>query len=222
MIKMALLIARKDLKLMLARGSFIQAPLLGLLVIFVFSLSKGLGEVTSARDAAAIFWISSIFCQILIFNQLYGLEEENEVRTSLILARGPAQGIWLGKTLAALILLLLAQAIFLPATVIFLGRDLDLARLSHLAVPITVDFGICALGSLLGAVGHGRGGRDAILAILMFPLLIPLLLAGITLGADVLESGQDIGATLGMALAFDAIFSAAGLALFGFLYQGDD
>ena len=76
----------------LARGSgLIQALLLGLLLLFVFSLSQGIGERMSPQAAAAVFWLSSAFCQVLIFNQLYALEEANNARLGLLLCPAPIQ-----------------------------------------------------------------------------------------------------------------------------------
>ena len=75
MLRLMFAMARKDLALTLARGSgLVQALLLGLLLLFVFSLSQGIGERMAPQGAAAVFWISSAFCQVLIFNQLYALE----------------------------------------------------------------------------------------------------------------------------------------------------
>ena len=75
MLKAACLIARKDLRLVLSRGAgLVQALLLGLLLIFVFSLSRETGETMGGQGAATIFWLSSAFCQVLSFNMLYGLE----------------------------------------------------------------------------------------------------------------------------------------------------
>ena len=54
MLRLTLAVARKDLALTLARGSgLIQALLLGLLLLFVFSLSQGIGERMSPQAAAA-------------------------------------------------------------------------------------------------------------------------------------------------------------------------
>ena len=55
MLRLTLVVARKDLALTLARGSgLIQALLLGLLLLFVFSLSQGIGERMSPQAAAAL------------------------------------------------------------------------------------------------------------------------------------------------------------------------
>ena len=225
MLRLTLAVARKDLALTLARGSgLIQALLLGLLLLFVFSLSQGIGERMSPQAAAAVFWLSSAFCQVLIFNQLYALEEVNNARLGLLLCPAPIQGVWLGKALAGLLLLLLAQIIFLPASVIFLGQDIGGPLLPGLAALLLADLGMCALGSLLGALAQGQAARESLLSIVLFPLLTPLLLSGIGVGAQTLgaASADGPGGWLGVACAFDAVFLGAGLLLFSFIYTGDE
>ena len=225
MLRLTLAVARKDLALTLARGSgLIQALLLGLLLLFVFSLSQGIGERMSPQAAAAVFWLSSAFCQVLIFNQLYALEEVNNARLGLLLCPAPIQGVWLGKALAGLLLLLLAQIIFLPASVIFLGQDIGGPLLPGLAALLLADLGMCALGSLLGALAQGQAARESLLSIVLFPLFTPLLLSGIGVGAQTLgaASPDGPGGWLGVACAFDALFLEGGLLLFSFIYTGDE
>lgn len=225
MLRLTLAITRKDLALTLARGSgLVQALLLGLLLLFVFSLSQGIGERMAPQGAAAVFWLSSAFCQVLIFNQLYALEEVNNARLGLLLAPAPVQAVWLGKCCAGFVLLLVAQIIFLPAAVVFLGQSLDGPLGAGLAVLFLTDVGMCALGSLLGALAQGQAARESLLSIVLFPLLTPLLLAGIGVGAQALgaANADGPGAWLGVAAAFDAVFLGAGLLLFGFIYSGDE
>ena len=221
MLRLSLLIAAKDLRLLLFRsGAISQALLLGLLLIFVFSLSAPPGESASPEAAAAIFWLCSIFCQILIFTQLYALEEPNGVRDGLLMLPAPSQGIWLGKAAAGAILLLISQLVFLPAAFAFLNLSLAGPFWPGLAAIGCADLGICALGSLLGALSLGAGGRESLLSIVLFPLLIPLILAGIGLGAAPLGGSMaDASQWLLIAASFDLVYLGAGLLLFGFIFQ---
>lgn len=225
MLRLMWALVRKDLALTLARGSgLVQALLLGLLLLFVFSLSQGVGERMSPQGAAAVFWISSAFCQVLIFNQLYALEEVNSSRLGLLLCPAPVQAVWLGKGCAGLCLLALAQCVFLPAAVVFLGQELSGPLPEALLALALTDIGMCALGSLLGALAQGQAARESLLSIVLFPLLTPLLLAGISVGAQALGAAapDGPGAWLGVAAAFDAVFLGAGLALFAYIYAGDE
>ena len=225
MLNAMLAIARKDLTLTLARGGGLaQALLLGLLLLFMFSLSQEVGERASPQGAAAVFWLASAFCQVLVFNTLYGLEEAHGSRQGLALLPCPVQAVWLGKALAGLALLLLAQTIFAPATVIFLGQDMSGEWSWALAVLLLADIGMALLGSLLGALAQGQAAKESVLSIVLFPLLAPLLLAGIRVGAGFFAGRAAEGAAqwISVAAAFVAFFMAAGLGLFAHIYPGEE
>lgn len=224
MIKAALLIARKDLTLMLARGpGLAQALMLGALLVFLFSLSAPPGALLPPQGAATVFWLGSVFCQVLIFNSLFALEEENNAREGLLLAPTPPQAIWLGKAFAGFLLIVAAQVIFIPAVFVFLGQDARHAG-TGLAAIMAADIGLAASGSLLGALSRGQAARESLLSLIIFPLLIPALLAAIRLGAAALGAPdtEDQGRWFGILLSFDALFLATGLILFPFVYEADD
>ena len=221
----ALAVTRKDLRLVLVRGAGLsQALLLGLLLVFVFSLAQRTGESMSGQGAATVFWLASAFCQTLAFNMLYGLEESNGARAGLLLMPAPVQAVWIGKAVAGLVIILIAQAVFLPAAVVFLGQSVGGAWPEALAAVLLVDVGMAALGSLLGALSQGQAARESLLSVVLFPLIVPLLLAGIRAGAGGLGEAAPAEAAswIGLAAAFDAVFLAAGLILFPFVFSGDE
>ena len=225
MLRAALAVARKDVTLTLVRGGGLtQALLLGLLLLFLFSLSQEAGERTSPQGAAAVFWLASVFCQVLVFNTLYGLEEVNGARQGLALLPCPVQAVWIGKASAGLALMLPAQAVFASATLVFLGQDLSGEWQWALAVLLPADIGMALLGSLLGALARGQAAKESLLSIVLFPLLVPLLLAGIRVGSGFFAGGavEDAAQWIGIATAFDALFTAAGLVLFGYIYPGEE
>ncbi len=224
MIASSLAIARKDLRLAFAGGQGpVQAVLLGLLLVFIFSLSAAPGEHFSAQQVMAIFWLCSSFAVVLTFSLLFRFEEENDTATALLLSPLPVQGLWLGKTMAGLALLLLCQVFFFPAALVFLGLDPG-GNPGGLAVMVlAVDAGLCILGGLIGAMGHGQGAKDALLTIIVFPLQIPLLLGGIRVGVGLMQGGSLAaqGEWLGLVLAFDAVFAGAALFLFPHVFRGE-
>lgn len=214
-------ITRKDLQLVLQGGSGLAQPvLLGLLLVFLFSLSVPVGTIPSPQAAAAVFWLASAFGLVLIFNSLYGLEETDDAHLALVIAPIPLQSVWLGKSAAGFLLLLMTQAVFIPAVLVFLGQDLQGPLLPSFGFLLLVDWGVAAVGGLLGALGQGSSARDSLLTIILFPLLVPLLLGGIRVGAAAFSGpGEEVGPWFQIAGAFDAIFSGAALVLFPFLYR---
>lgn len=211
MLKAACLIARKDLRLVLSRGAgLVQALLLGLLLIFVFSLSRETGETMSGQGAATIFWLSSAFCQVLSFNMLYGLEEANGSRAGLLAPAhaGPVRAARQGG----------GGPVHHPdGTVPLSSGDHRIPRavarggwpLALLALVLT-DIGMASLGSLLGALSQGQAARESLLSIVLFPLIIPILLAGIRVCAGGFSEAlpEGVESWLGIAVAFDAVFLA--------------
>ncbi len=223
--RLALAMALKDVRLTLFRSAgLVQALLLGLLLVFMFSLSQQAGERVSAQTAATIFWLASAFCQVLVFNAVYAYEETAGQRLGLLLAPAPPAAVWLGKALAGFVLIFLSQLVFLPAAAVFLAQEPSGLLAEGLAMLVLADAGLAALGSLLGALAQGQAARESLLSLLVFPLLVPLLLSAISVFAavfgDVPPGG--VGSWLGFAGAFDAIFLGAGLLLFRFIYTGEE
>ncbi|MDP3425885.1 MAG: heme exporter protein CcmB [Humidesulfovibrio sp.] len=225
MLRRAGFMAAKDLRLSVGGGQgLVQAMLLGLLLIFLFSLSRPTGELVSGQAAGAIFWLASAFGLVLVFNDLFSLEEHQGCRLGLLSSPVPEHSVWLGKGLAGFGLLLLSQAVFLPAAAVFLGQDVKGSWGVLLLALIGVDWGLAALGALLGALAQGQGARESLFSVILFPLLLPVLLGGIRIFAGVFsgEAAQDQGLWVGIIVAFDAVFTAAGAFLFPFLYTGEE
>lgn len=233
MLGSALTICAKDLRTQVAGGVGLAQPiLLGLVLVFVFSLSRPVGEFAPPQSGAAIFWLASAFAGVLIFNGLYAAEEGAGSRTGLLLAPMPAAAVWLGKLLCGAVLLAVTQVVFFPAVVIFVGLsvNLEMAWLALAMLAIT-NVGICVVGALIGALAGVGGARESLLTVLLFPLLVPVLLGGIgVLTALLVPAGSpppvnvDTGPVLSwlaLGAGFDLIFAAAGLVLFGFLYTAE-
>jgi len=225
MLKRAGFMAAKDLRLAAGGGQgLVQAVLLGLLLIFLFSLSRPTTELVSPQAAAAIFWLASAFGLVLVFNDLFSIEEAQGCRLGLLSSPVPEHAVWLGKGLAGFALLLLSQAVFLPAAAVFLGQDIKGEWGVLLLALVGVDWGLAALGALLGALAQGQGARESLFSVILFPLLLPVLLGGIRIFAGCFsgEPAMDQALWSGIIVAFDAVFTAAGAFLFPFLYTGEE
>ncbi len=224
MLKAALLIAGKDLRLVMLRGgAWVQSLLLGLLLVFVFSLALPPGERATPQTAATLFWLASAFCQVLVFTMLYAVEDLTQARSGLRLAPVPVQAVWLGKAMAGLVLLLSAQAVFFPALMVFLAQSPGSGWLIFLLALCLADCGLAGLGALLGALSSGQAARESLLSVIVFPVLVPLLLAGIRAGEAAFAPLVPDGLFRWVALlaAYDAVFLGASLLLYPFVF-GDE
>ena len=166
--------ARKDLLLELRSRDTLPAMLLfvvSTLVVFHFALPTG----TSATAEAGLLWVAILFTALLGLVRAFVAEREQRVLDGLVLSPCDRSAIWLGKTLATLAFLFVAEAVALPAFSLFFA-PLDA---SALAGVVLANIGICAVGSLLSAMAVASRTRELVLPLLFLPLSIPLVVGGV-------------------------------------------
>jgi heme exporter protein B len=189
-------LARKDLRLELRARDTLPAMLLfvlSTLVVFHFVLP---GE-SSELAAKGVLWVAILFTALLGLARAFVAEREQGVLDGLVLATRDRSTIWLGKALALLVFLVLAEAVALPAFAAFFS-GLGAATVAAVAL---ADVGICATGTLLAAMAVASRARELLLPLLFLPLAIPIVVGGV--GASV---AGDPGRYLGFLALYDAIF----------------
>jgi heme exporter protein B len=151
-------LTRKDLRVALRARDTLPAMLLfvlSTLVVFHFASPEGTGD-----DAAyGLLWVAIVFTALLGLGRAWVPEQEHGVLDGLVLSPCDRSAIWLGKTLATLAFLVAAQAVALPAFVLFFA-PLDGTALAGV---LLADVGICAVGSLLAAMAAAGRARYLLL-----------------------------------------------------------
>lgn len=212
-------ITSKDIQLLLMRSNgILQSIMLGLLLIFLLSLSQKVGEVVSAQSAAVLFTIASVFCVILITNALFTIEQQEGIRINLLLSNISLSSFAFGKWLALFILLLITQIILLPATLILLNQTIYNVSLLIVGI-VLLNTGVTSIGVLLGVITQQSSAKDSMLTVLLFPLLLPLLLATIRIIEYAYSThAPPITSWLMVACSFVLLFFTALLILFPLLF----
>ena len=200
-------LTRKDLRVELRARDTLPAMLLfvlSTLVVFHFALPEGTGD----EAAYGLLWVAIVFTALLGLARAWVPEQEHGVLDALVLAPCDRSAIWLGKTLATLAFLLLAQLVALPAFVLFFAPLDGTALLGVLLA----DIGICAVGSLMAAMAAASRSREVLLPLLVLPLAIPLIVGGV--GAAISPEG---GRYLLLLALYDAVFAVLSWASFEYV-----
>lgn len=200
-------LTRKDLRVELRARDTLPAMLLfvlSTLVIFHFALPEGAGDAA----AYGLLWVAIVFTALLGLARAWVPETEHGVLDGLVLAPCDRSTIWLGKTLATLAFLLAAQAVALPAFVLFFA-PLDATALAGV---VLADIGICAVGSLMAAMAAAGRARELLLPLLVLPLAIPLVVGGV--GAAVAEDAERF---LLFLVLYDGVFAVLSWASFEYV-----
>jgi heme exporter protein B len=162
-------------------------------VVFHFSLPAGSSELA----ASGLLWVAILFTALLALGRAFVPEREQGVLDGLVLAPCDRSAIWLAKALATLAFLVAAEVVALPVFVLFF-HHLGGATVAGLAL---ADIGICAVGTLVGAMAVTTRARDLLLPLLFLPLAIPIVIGGV--GASVVEAP---GRYLAFLALYDALF----------------
>jgi heme exporter protein B len=217
MLRQALSVARKDLSIELRTKESLNASAafaISIFVMFSFAFDTGLQDTNNL--AAGLLWLVFAFAGALVFNRGFARELPNECLDALLSSPLSAGSLIIGKALANLVMLLVVEVISLVVFGIFfdvhwLNRAWELAVLFLL-----VTWGISILGAVFGALTVNLRLREVMLPVIIYPVLVPLLIAAIEI-TNTLLSNQPIGETEllwgKIVIVFDTIFTALAVLL---------
>ena len=200
-------LAAKDLRLELRSRDTVPAMLLfvvATLVVFNFALPAG----ASAEAAYGLLWAALVFTAILGLTRAFAAEREERVLEGLVLAPSDRSAIWLGKAIAVVAFLALAEVVALPAFALFF----EPVSWELVAAVALATIGFAAVGTLLAAMAAASRARELLLPLLFLPLVIPIVVGGV--GASIAD---DPGRYLGFLALYDLIFAILSWASFEYV-----
>ena len=200
-----------------SKANFNAVLFLAALMLLMFGFALGPDTATLRTAAAGIVWLTVLFSGTLAFHRSYQVELEGGALEALLLYPGGRSSIFLGKLLANLAFVLLVEVVLIPlATVLY---DVEVGRATWMLAIVVLlgTFGFVTLGTFYASMASRSRAREVLLPLLLFPMLVPVLVAAVEataalLGGDLMaESGRWIR----LLVAFDLIFLGAALAAFG-------
>jgi heme exporter protein B len=210
-----LLLVGKDLKIE-ARGrqTIGLVTVLGLLIVVVLGLGLG-GGMAGGFGATAVLWVAYLFSGVLCFEKTMAVERSESALAALMLTPVGRGTIYLAKLVSNLALIATVALVITPAGVLFFSFDLSAAPFSFAVVMSLGIIGFAAIGTLFAAVVSSTRLQGGLLAMMIFPVTLPLVIASTQLLIDRFVKGLPIGGNgLGVLVAFDAIFLTASWLMF--------
>jgi heme exporter protein B len=199
-----------------SKAGFNAVVFLGLLILLLFGFALGPDAEALRNAAAGSLWLAILFAGVLAFNRSYQLELDGGALEPLLLYPGARWSLFVGKLLANLLFVLLVEAVVVPvAAILFQVRAND-GWLPQVAVLLLGTVGFVALGTFYAAMASRSRAREVLLPLLLFPMLVPVLLAAAEASSALLvgDPMREAGAWIRLLVAFDAIFLAASVAAF--------
>ena len=176
-------------------------------LVFAFAFVR---EGQAVEDAAAgILWIAIAFSGTLALGRTFERERYSETLRALLLAPAPRPALYVGKLLGMLVLLATAEAFLVPMVAFLFQAALFSRPLLMAGLLAGGTIGFAAVGTLFAAMLVRARTRDVLLPILLYPITVPVMIAGVRGTAALLASPPDEPIAtmwLGLLLAFDAVF----------------
>jgi heme exporter protein B len=208
--RVALLVLRKDVAIEAKSREILFTTLffaVSCVLVFAFALVRD-GRVV--EDASAgILWIAIAFAGTLALGRTFERERYGETLRALLLAPAPRAAIYVGKLLGIVLLLVIAELMLVPLVALLFGAPLFARPLLLAALLLTGTVGFAAVGTLFAAMLVRSRTRDVMLPILLYPITVPVIIAGVRGTAALLQPAPDdavAGMWVALLLCFDVVF----------------
>jgi heme exporter protein B len=187
-----------------------------LATLLLFSFAVGPDTKVLARNAGGYLWLALLFASVLSLGESFRVEQENLTLDGLRLAPADARAIFLSKAVGNTVLLTGLGVLLVPVMVALYSVEVAMG-LRPLALTLLLGcMAISAPGTVYSAIASNARARDVLLPLLLFPLIIPALLAAAKATTLVLQGDpmNQLGSWFGLLIGFNLIYWGLGFVLF--------
>ena len=221
-LRQAGLLLWKDLLLELRRrDSLLTMFFFGTLLLFVFNFSFDPTPDQVLVMAPGLLWLAFLFTGTLGLAQMFQAERENHNLDALLLAPLDPGAMFLAKAGFNLILMSVVEIVVIPLFWILFNLSSWNLLPQIFLVTLLGTVGFCVLGTLMAALTLRARARELLLPLVLFPLMIPVVLATIRCMEEVLRTGElgNQAGWLRLLLGFDVVFLTAGVLIFDWVVE---
>jgi len=170
---------RKDLLLQWrGRTQIVAIFAFGAATLLLFSFAIGPDSVALRQHAAGFLWLGLLLASTLSLAESFEREMEEQALEGLLLLPASARALYYGKAMANCAQLALLGTALVPVMVVL--YDAGTTRLVPLVGVILLGTaGLSAPGTLYAAMTAQTRARQTLLPLLLFPLIVPVLLAAV-------------------------------------------
>lgn len=210
----------KDLAAEMRSRELLSAMLVfALLVILIFNFALELDVKTRGTVTAGVLWVTFAFAGTLGLNRSMAIEKDRGCLDGLLLAPVDRSAIYFGKAIGNLIFMLVVEMIVLPVYSVLYNTNLFQPGL--IAVILLGSIGYVAVGTLLASMAVQTRTRDVLLPILLFPVIIPVMIASVKGSSGFLQGLEmaEIMPWLNLLIVYDVIFTAVAFMVFDYVVE---
>ena len=171
-------VLRRDLQIAMRRGAEALLPLVFLmLVVSLFPLGVGPGPQLLSQIGGGVIWIAALLATVISLDTLFRSDFEDGSLDQLLVSGIPVSVVALAKVTAHWLVSGLPLVLLSPLLATWMNLPADTWGVLMVSLAIGTPI-LSLLGAVAAALTLGlkRGGQ--LLALLVFPLYVPVLIAG--------------------------------------------
>src|SRR6266508_2372499 len=197
-----------------SRELFSAMLVFSLLIILIFNFALELDIKTRQSVTAGVLSATFAFAGTLGLTRSMAIEKDRGCLDGLLLAPVDRSAIYFGKVISNLAFMLIVELIVLPVYSVLYSMNLFQPGL--LLVILLGSIGYVAVGTLLAAMSVQTRTRDILLPILLFPVVIPVILAAVKASSGIINGAEwaDVMMPINLLIAYDIIFIAVAFMVF--------
>ncbi|MBI4446245.1 MAG: heme exporter protein CcmB [Acidobacteria bacterium] len=219
-LKLIWILAEKDLRLEYrSRQAFLTTFFFALLILVVFQFAFDPGSTALREAAPGVLWTALLFPGVIQLNRSFQLEKEEGTLHGILLSPVERSLLFSGKFLANWVFLVAIDLLIVVAFVIFFNFSFEAKLAWILLLILLASAGFSAVGTLFAAMVSGIRTREVLLPILLFPIIVPTILAAVNGTQEVLlrHQPQFLVRWIQLLSAFDIIFLAVAFIVFDYV-----
>lgn len=191
--------------------------LFALLVLVIFNFAFDLRVDNKTAVAPGALWVSFVFASFLGLGRTVVAEREQGSLDRLLLCPVNRKAIYLAKLLGNVLFIGVVEIVALPVFAILFNVQFAVGALILVVLLGTV--GIASVGTLFSVMAAATRARELLLPILIFPLIVPIVIAAVRATGALMIVTANEPPWLGLIAAFDAIFLSLSTVLFEYVIE---
>jgi heme exporter protein B len=203
-------------------ANFVSLSVLAVVILMLFGFAFGPETEAVRTAAAAVLWLTVLLSGVLAFNRSYQLELESGAFDTLLLYPGSRVSIFVGKLLANLAFVLLVEAVMVPVAAVLYHLPVVTPLPGLFGVLLLGTVGFVTLGTFYAAMASRLRAREVLLPLLLFPMMVPLLVAAVGATSAILVGDPmgDARAWITLLVVFDIVVLVASLLVVEHVLEG--
>lgn len=177
-IRVMIAIAAKDFRAELRSRELVATMgLFALLSVLAFSFALELDAQVREEAVSGVLWVTIVFASLLGLNRSMATERENGNMDAMLIAPIDRAAIFMGKLIGNIFFTGIVALVLLPLMTIL--YNINMLQPWLILTLILGVAGICISGTLLAAMAVQTRAREALLPIVMLPVVLPILLSAV-------------------------------------------